>query len=110
MVKMAVRGAEWPIGGSRSQLEGLRGKLEDLGVSQRIWEASKGVWRVKLAGGGAEKRRKVETKSQISPAWYHRLSTPSRSYSWPTQLRPLFSDTVPIQFGNYLIQYYSLCH
>ena len=36
------RGSEKPIGGLRGQLEGLRGQLEDLGASQRVWEASPG--------------------------------------------------------------------
>ena len=40
-----------PIGGSRGQLEGLRGQFEDLGASQ-------GVWSVKLGG----RRKKVVTE------------------------------------------------
>ena len=42
MVKRAVWGFEWPIGGSGGQLEGLNGHVEDLGASQRVWEASQG--------------------------------------------------------------------
>ena len=41
VVKRAVIGPERPIGGSRDQLEGLRGlRRDDHGASQRFWEAS----------------------------------------------------------------------
>ena len=58
MVKRAVRGSVRPIRRSRGQLDGLGGQPENLGASQRVWEASEGVWRVKLVGGG---RMNVET-------------------------------------------------
>ena len=40
MVKRVVRESEGPIGERRRQLGCLRGQLEDLGASQRVWEAS----------------------------------------------------------------------
>ena len=43
MIRGAVRASERPFGGSRSQLKGLSGRLEDLGASHRVWEASQGM-------------------------------------------------------------------
>ena len=51
MVKRAVRGSLRPIGRSIGQLEGLGDIPEHLGASLRVWEASEGVWRDKLAWG-----------------------------------------------------------
>ena len=45
MVERAVRVSERPIRGSGCQQKGLRGRLEDLGASHRVWEASQGVTR-----------------------------------------------------------------
>ena len=59
MVKRAVGGSERPIWGSSGQLEDLRGHIDGQKGSQRVWEASPGVGRVKV--------RNVETNTQISP-------------------------------------------
>ena len=65
MVKRAVRGLERSIAGSRGQLEGLKGQLEDLGASQRVREASQGVWRVKLGGYTNKETEKHRLKSSL---------------------------------------------
>ena len=70
MVKRAVRGSERQIGGSAGGSEGLtRGSG---GHPGGLRGESGGVW-----GRGTEKCRNVETKSQISPMWHQRASTPS---------------------------------
>ena len=65
MVKRVVRESEGPIGERRRQLGCLRGQLEDLGASQRVWEASI-VFRSKLVFSASYNLPVISEISSIS--------------------------------------------